>query len=76
MLNVEHSEVSPFLPASIASSRLDTMQAEVLLTPPVDSPVRGVHRLRGEWNESSKSETFNEKRTVFDIDTLCNYIYI
>ena len=72
MLNVEHSEVSPFLPASIASSRLDTMQAEVLLTPPVDSPVRGVHRLRGEWNESSKSETFNEKRTVFDIDTLCN----
>jgi len=46
------------------------MQAEMLLTPPVDSPVRGVHRLRGEWNESSMSETFNEKRTVFD--TLCN----
>ena len=64
MLNVEHSEVSPFLPASIASSRLDTMQAEVLLTPPVDSPVEGVNRLRGKSNKRSVSEFFNENSSV------------
>ena len=71
MLNVEHSEVSPFLPASIASRRLDSpmMQAEVLLTPPVDSPVRGVHRLRGERTKEA-CQKLSMKRAV--LDTLCN----
>ena len=70
-----HLEVSPFLPASIASRRLDSpvmqarldspiMPAEVLLTPPFDSPGRGAHRLKGEWKERSMSETFNEKSSV------------
>ena len=66
-VELAHSEVSSFLPASIASRRLDSpmMQADVvLLTPPVDSPVEGVNRLRGEGKKSSMSETFNEKNSV------------
>ena len=71
-VELAHSEVSSFLPASIASRRLDSpmMQADVLLTPPVDSPVEGVNRLRGKSNKRSVSEFFNENSSVQHATTL------
>ena len=65
-VELAHSEVFPFLPASIASRQLDspTMQAEVLLTPPVDLPVEEVNILRGKSNKRSVSEFFNENSSV------------